>query len=140
MKLFFSASNAKFNNDKLEEFSVSGRATWDYRRLPLIHLQIRHLHLVEYDTSIIYRGFPLIQSRIQRVNFMSDLVTKLKFLVELHSTQFLSVVERVTILNSLILSKLWYILWIIPLIATDFKQLRSAAIQFLRRSIFPVIP
>ena len=47
---------------------------------------------------------------------------------------------RATVLNSLILSKLWYMLRITPLTATDFKQLRSVAMQFLRRrSIFAVI-
>jgi len=49
-------------------------------------------------------------------------------------------VGRATVLNSLILSKLWYMLRVTPLTATDFKQLRSVAIQFLQRSIFPVIP
>ena len=139
MKLFCSASNAKFNNDKVKAFSVSGRDTWDNWRLTLTRLQIRHLHSVEDDASIIYLGFPLIQSRIQRVNIMAGLVAKLKSSVELHATRSLSVVDRATFLNSLILSKLWYILRVTPLTGADFKQLRSVAIQFLRRSIFPVI-
>jgi hypothetical protein len=71
---------------------------------------------------------------------MGTLVTKIKLVTQLHSTRSLSVVGRATVLNSLILSKLWYILRVTPLTLADFKQLRSLAIQFLKKNIFPVIP
>lgn len=58
----------------------------------------------------------------------------------MHATRSLSVVGIAAVLNSLIVSKSWHILRVTPLTGADFKQLRSAAIQFLRQSIFPVIP
>lgn len=90
MELFYSASNAKFNNNKVEVFLISGRDTWDNWRFPLTRLQVRHLHSVD-DTFVIHPGSSLIQSRIQRINFMAGLVAKLKSSVELHATRSLSV-------------------------------------------------
>ncbi|KAK4519269.1 uncharacterized protein ATC70_009501 [Mucor velutinosus] len=140
MSRYCGASNAKFNYDKVEAFSVSGRDTWDIWETLLAQIHINHLHSVEDDVPLIYLGFPLVQSRLQRVNFMGSLVTKIKIATQIHSTRSLSVVGRATVLNSLLLSKLWYILRVTPLTLADFKQLRSLAIQFLRKNIFPVIP
>ena len=89
---------------------------------------------------MIYLGFPFIQSRIQRVNYVGSLLTKVQTAVQIHSTRSLSVVGKATVLNSLTLSKLWYILRVTPLKVEDFRQLRSLAIQFLWKNIFPVIP
>ena len=140
MNRYCGASNAKFNHDKVEAFSISGRDTWNIWEFPLSQINIKHLHSVEDDEPLIYLGFPLVQSRIQRVNFMCSLVTKIKTATQIHSTRSLSVVGRATVLNSLILSKLWYILRVTPLTLSDLKLLRSLAIQFLRKNIFPVIP
>lgn len=140
MSLYCAASNAKFNNDKVQAFSVSGRDTWETWAEPLTRLHIQHLHSVEDDVPLIYLGYPLIQSRIQRVNYVGTLTTKIQTAVQIHSTRSLSVVGRATVLNSLILSKLWYILRVTPLTIEDFRRLRSLAIQFLRKNIFPVIP
>jgi hypothetical protein len=85
--------------------------------------------------------FPLIQSRIQqRVNYVGFLLKKVKTADQIHSTRSLSVVGKATVLNSLILSKLWYILRVTPLTVEDIRLLRSLAIQFLWKNIFPVIP
>jgi hypothetical protein len=139
MSRYCAASNAKFNNDKVQAFSVSGRDTWDVWQEPLSQAQITHLHSVEDDEPLTYLGFPLVQSRIQRIHFMGALVTKIKTAIQIHSGRSLSVVGKATVLNSLLLSKLWHILRVTPLTQADFKQLRSLAIQFLRRNIFPVI-
>ncbi|KAK4510370.1 Vacuolar protein sorting-associated protein 70 [Mucor velutinosus] len=140
MSRYCAASNAKFNCDKVQAFSVSGRDTWDIWQVPLSHAHITHLHSVEDDEPLIYLGFPLVQSRIQRINFMGALTTKIKTAIQIHSARSLSVVGKATVLNSLLLSKLWYVLRVTPLTQPDVKQLRSLAIFFLRKNIFPVIP
>ncbi|CEP09128.1 hypothetical protein [Parasitella parasitica] len=134
------ASNAKFNHSKVQAFSVSGRDTWESWEAVLTSMNIMHLHSVKDADPLIYLSFPLIQSRLQRVNFVGALITKLKVAVQLHSTRSLSVVGRATVLNSLILTRIWYVLRVTPLTLADFQQLRSTAIQFLRKNIFPVIP
>ncbi len=67
-------------------------------------MHIKHLQSVEDNEPIIYLGFPLVQSRIQRISFMGLLNTKIKSAVQIHSTRSLSVVGKATVLNSLILS------------------------------------
>lgn len=47
---------------------------------------------------------------------------------------------KATIVNTLILSKCWYIFRVTPLTQQDLQQIISVAIQFLRKGIFPVIP
>lgn len=141
MSRYCSASNAKFNYDKVQAFSISDRDTWSTWESPLAQANIKHLHSVEDDEPLIYLGFPLVQSRIQRVNFVGTLASKIKIATQIHSTRSLSVVGRATVLNSLILSKLWYIiLRVTPLTQSDLLSLQSLAIQFLRKNIFPVIP
>ena len=77
MALYYRASNAKFNNDnKVQAFSVSGRDTWNKWNQELSRLQITHLYSVKDDESLIYLEFPLIQSRIQRVNYVEFLLKK----------------------------------------------------------------
>ncbi|KAK4519049.1 ELL domain-containing protein [Mucor velutinosus] len=103
-------------------------------------MDITHLHSVEDDKPLTYLGFPLVQSHIQRIHFMGTLVTKIKTAIQIHSGRTLSVVGKTTVLNTLLLSKLWYILRMTSLTQTDFKQLSSLAFQFLCRNIFPAIP
>jgi len=140
MTRYCSASNAKFNYNKVDAFSVSGRDTWDIWEAPLCAANIKHLHSVEDDEPLIYLGFPLVQSKVQRVNYVGALVTKIKTAIHIHSTRSLSVVGKATVLNSLLLSKLWYVLRVTPLTRLELQQLRSLAIQFLRKNIFPIIP
>lgn len=78
-------------------------------------MKIKHLNSFEDDTPLIYFGFFLIQNRIQRVNYMESLIIKTKVAIQVHLILFLSVVWRVTVMNSLTLSKLWYILRVTPL-------------------------
>jgi hypothetical protein len=140
MARYCSASNAKFNYDKVDAFSVSGRDTWNIWEGSLSAANINHLHSVEDDEPLIYLGFPLVQSKVQRVNYVGTLVTKIKTAMHIHSSRSLSVVGKATVLNSLLLSKLWYILRVTPLTRAELQQLRSPAIQFLKKNIFPIIP
>lgn len=71
-------SNAKVNYDKMEAFSVSGRDTWDVWERPLSAVNINHLHSVEGDKLLIcLQFFSLIQSKIQRVDFVASLVANI---------------------------------------------------------------
>ena len=68
------------------------------------------------------------------------IVDKLKAATTLHATRSLSVVGRATVVNTLLLSKCWYILRVTPLTQQDLHKITSVMIQFLRRGIFPAIP
>lgn len=140
MDTFCEASNAKFNFDKIEAFSLSGDNVWDYWQQPLELLKIDKLICADDPDPIIYLGFPMIQSTQQRRNYMGSVISKLKATANLHLSRSLSVVGKATILNSLLLSKCWYLLRVTPLTKQDLSQITSVAIQFCRSNIFPVIP
>lgn len=140
MDLFCRASNARFNYTKVEAFSVSGRDTSRFWHRPLTNMNIHHLHTAKDATPIIYLGFPLIQSTQQRLSYVNSLIGKLKQAIQIHSCRSLSVMGKATVVNTLILSKCWYIFRVTPLTEQDLQRITSVAIQFLKKGIFPVIP
>ncbi|KAL7313493.1 hypothetical protein PS15m_007235 [Mucor circinelloides] len=87
----------------MEAFSASARGAWDIWERPLSAVNINRLHPMEDDEPLIYLGFPLIQGKIQRVHCVASLVTKIKIATQIHSTRSLSVVDKATVLNSLLL-------------------------------------
>ncbi|EPB81367.1 hypothetical protein HMPREF1544_11916 [Mucor circinelloides 1006PhL] len=103
-------------------------------------MNITHLQTALDPTSLVYLGFPLIQSTIQRTNFMATLLGKLKKTLQPHASRSISVLGKATIVNTLLLSKCWYIFRVLPLTQKDLQQITSVAIQFLKKGIFPVIP
>jgi hypothetical protein len=56
---------------------------------------------------------------------------------EIYSQRQLCIRGRVVLANTLILSKLWYSLRIVPLPKHFFKQIRSIIYQFIMRGIKP---
>ena len=140
MDIFCRASNARFNYSKVDAFSISGRDTSRFWNPYLQDMRIQHLHTVNDPAPLIYLGFPLIQSTRQRATFVASFVQKLKLGLQVHRSRSLSVVGRATVVNTLLLSKCWYMLRVTPLTQHDFQQITSVAIQFLRPGIFPAIP
>jgi hypothetical protein len=97
--------------------------------------------ITENDPNpIIYLGFPMIQSTQQRANFVGSFITKLRAAVQPHLSRTLSVVGKATVVNSLILSKCWYLFRVTPLTNNEIQQITSVALQFCRKGIFPLIP
>ncbi|KAL9555023.1 hypothetical protein PS6_003111 [Mucor atramentarius] len=67
----------------MEAFSASARGAWDIWERPLSAVNINR--------------------KIQRVHCVASLVTKIKIATQIHSTRSLSVVDKATVLNSLLL-------------------------------------
>ncbi|KAI9361390.1 hypothetical protein BD770DRAFT_310425, partial [Pilaira anomala] len=139
MDLFCQASNAKFNFNKIEAFTLSGHNSWNYWQQALEALQIHKLVSATDPEPVIYLGLPMIQSVRQRTNFVHSMVQKLKTALQPHLSRSLSVVGKATVLNSLILSKCWYIFRVTPLTQKDLKLLTSVGIQFCKVQTFPAI-
>ncbi|CEP13066.1 hypothetical protein, partial, partial [Parasitella parasitica] len=140
MDLFCRASNARFNYSKVEAFSISGRDTRSFWSRSLAAMNINHLQISTDPHPLIYLGFPLIQSTLQRNTFVRSFISKLKQTTISHSCRSLSIVGRATVVNTLLLSKCWYFFRVTPLSSQELNQIKSVAIQFLKRGIFPVIP
>ncbi|KAG1049071.1 hypothetical protein G6F43_008584 [Rhizopus delemar] len=127
LNLYAKASNAKVNFNKTEAVSLSGSRLCYQRiwRTPLLQQQIHSWHDSSSREPVIYLGFPLHSSIAQRDTYLTSLLSKITTGMQLHSHRSLSVRGRVTILNSLILSKLWHVLRILSVSKLFFKKLKS---------------
>jgi hypothetical protein len=71
---------------------------------------------------------------------MARLLENLRTSIKICNTRSLSVVGKATVLNSLLLSKYWYLIRVTSLPINDIQTIVSIATQYLRKGIFPVIP
>ncbi|KAG0821536.1 hypothetical protein G6F18_012154 [Rhizopus arrhizus] len=108
-------------------------------RIPLLQYQIHSWHDSSSSRSIIYLGFPLHFSVTQRDTYLDALLSKIDTRCQLHSHRFLSVRGRVTIMNSLILSKLWHVLRVFSVPKSFFRKLQFHISGFISARRFPRI-
>ncbi|KAK4518914.1 uncharacterized protein ATC70_009140 [Mucor velutinosus] len=140
LDVYCNATNAKINYNKVEAISLSGQNTWSYWQARLSEMNITKFTSNKDSNPVIYLGFPLLQSVQQREVFIGGLVDNLRTATKIHSVRSLSVVGKATVLNSLILSKCWYVLRVTPFAQSNVQAIQSICTKFLRKGIFPVIP
>ncbi|KAG0890567.1 hypothetical protein G6F36_013252 [Rhizopus arrhizus] len=141
LHLYSKASNAKVNFNKTKAFALSGSRSCYHRiwRTPLLQQQIHSWHDGSSSQPIIYLGFPLHSSIAQRDAYLTSLLSRLETSLQLHSHRSLSFRGRVTILNSLILSKLWHVLRILSVPKRFFLRLQSQISGFVSAKKTPRI-
>ncbi|KAG0782877.1 hypothetical protein G6F21_010864 [Rhizopus arrhizus] len=139
IEVYSRSSNARINYNKVETISLSGRDHSSYWGRDLTDMNIPRIHLPTNPDPIVYLGFPLIQSSLQRRTFMSQFTNKIKQIALLHSTRSLSILGRATIVNSLILSMCWYLFRVTPITKADISKIRSVVSKFMNQGIFPRI-
>jgi hypothetical protein len=88
---------------------------------------------------VIYLGYPLYTSTAQRDSYLAALLRKINTACVLHSHRSLSVRGRATIINSLILSKLWHVLRLTSVPRAFLEKVKSVVSAFLTRRMFPRI-
>lgn len=80
------ASNARINYHKVESIFMFDRDHSRYWVGSLAELEILSIYLPSNPQSVLYLGFLLIQSRIQREAFMTQFITRMHQQIILHST------------------------------------------------------
>jgi hypothetical protein len=129
LQLYGSASNAKVNLNKTVAFPMS-----NYFDIPLkTHLSTLDIQWHD-DTSpeaLIYLGFPLFFGKQQQDLFWSKVFAKVKAGIDIHSARSLSVLGRATIVNALLLSRLWHLAWVVPFPTKFLDKVRQAVIKFV---------
>ncbi|KAG0848498.1 hypothetical protein G6F17_011598 [Rhizopus arrhizus] len=130
------ASNAKLNLGKTEAFSLSGcpNPTWQYF---LSTQGITTWHDHNSTSAIRYLGFPIYSSIARRNAFVNELTLKIQRACALQSQRNLSFRGRVTVMNTLIYSKLWYVLRLLSVPQPDLQKFASIGYQFVTQSVFP---
>ncbi|KAG1532813.1 hypothetical protein G6F51_012925 [Rhizopus arrhizus] len=118
---YAAASNARLNISKTEAFSLSGRSS------------------LQWQEFLQEQGFVFSSSNSQRDQYLGSLVQKIQNACNIHSQRQLSYRGRVTVLNSLIYSKLWYVLRLLPVPIKVLDKITSIGYQFVTKGLFPKI-
>ncbi|KAG1298643.1 hypothetical protein G6F66_001534 [Rhizopus arrhizus] len=140
ISIYSNASNALLNFGKTEAFSLSGSTLPLWRTyLQQLSPPITSWHDKSALSPLIYLGYPVYSSVTQRNQFVDQLLTKVKLSCQIHSQRSLSIRGRMTVLNTLIYSKLWHVLGVVPLTTTQLASFRSLGSAFLNNYRFPRI-
>lgn len=132
------ASNASLNYHKTEALSLSGKPHPQWQELLASH-SISTWHDRSSPSPLRYLGFQLYSNLTQRNFAFTTLLQSLRNICHLYMQRNLSLRGRVTVINTLIFSKLWHVLRLSPLTQAQFQQLRSLASSFINQRIFPKI-
>ncbi|KAL7332845.1 hypothetical protein PS15p_212253 [Mucor circinelloides] len=84
-----------------------------------------------------YLGYPIWFSNHQRDVYVSELIGKVNSAVEIFSNRQVSLYGKANIANTMILSKLWHVIRIVPLPLDVLKQVKSIIYQFVMSGLFP---
>ncbi|KAG0822606.1 hypothetical protein G6F19_011268 [Rhizopus arrhizus] len=138
MSQYSNVSNAKFNQDKTEAFSLSGtpNESWKY----LLHQQrITIYHTDRSPEPFRYLGFHIMYTTSQRRFLQDKLITTVKDQVQVYSQRQISLRGRATIMNTLILTKVWYCLRLLQPTQSFFNELRKIIYAFVWQSKRPLV-
>ena len=138
IETYAQASNAKLNYNKSQAFSLSGSPLPDWSSILANH-QITSWHDRNSPMPLIYLGFPICFSKTQQNRYVEQLQDKVQKACDIHSQRQLSVRGRATVLNSLLYSKLWHVLRLLPLTQQQLSKFRSIGHAFLTHRSFPKI-
>ncbi|KAI7899274.1 uncharacterized protein BX663DRAFT_522050, partial [Cokeromyces recurvatus] len=141
LSLYSLASNARINYNKTEVISLSGSSSiYDTCWRTALHSHgISAWHDCRSSLPVVYLGFPLCSSTKQRDSFLDKILSNIKIACDIHRLRLLSVRGRSTVLNSLILSKLWHVLRVLSVPASFFKSVQSIISNFINFRIFPKV-
>ncbi|SAL96422.1 hypothetical protein [Absidia glauca] len=130
MHQYSTLSNAKFNHHKTEAFSLNGRCDDRWSRL-LLHHSIAIYHHRDSPAPFRYLGFSIGYTKDHQQQILSTLLANVRKQVGIYSTRNLSIKGKVTVLHSLILSKIWYCLRILVAPQSFFKTLAGICRAFV---------
>jgi hypothetical protein len=69
--------------------------------------------------------------REQATTFWNKILGKIKTGINMHSSRSLSVLGRATVVNALILSRLWHLVWVTPFPSSFLSKIRQAITRFV---------
>jgi len=133
---YMQASNALLNYHKTIATSLSGRPSTAWQSLLTSH-GITAWHDRTSSTPLIYLGYPICSSHTQRNFAYQQLYNTINTATQIHSQRHLSIRGRVTVLNSLIYSRLWHVMRLTTFTKAQLLSLRSLGTTFVNQRTFP---
>ncbi|CAO3600825.1 unnamed protein product [Absidia cylindrospora] len=138
MTAYTQVSNAHFNQHKTEAFSLSGTQDDDWQRILESHDITNFYHRFSL-TPFKYLGFRMCYTPKQRQLVCQNLLQTVTTQINIYSQRRLSIKGRTTIMNSLILSKVWYALRILVAPASFFSSLQRLISRFINGAKHPFL-
>ncbi|GAN07262.1 hypothetical protein MAM1_0154c06757 [Mucor ambiguus] len=138
MANYSAVSNAKFNEDKSEAFSLSGRRSSAWVRA-FEEMNVHTYYHHGSGAAFRYLGLYFAYSHAQRVQTEEMLLNSVKTQCRIYGQRQLSILGRVTIVNSLILSKVWYSLRMLRPTKRFLEKVKSCVYQFVWQKKCPLI-
>ena len=129
---YMSASNASLNYNKTQALSLSGRSSPSWISFLQTH-GISSWHDKSALQPLIYLGYAICSSANQRAYYANSLISMLRSSCQLHSIRPLTFRGRVTVINSLLYSKLWHAIRLFTFSQAEIKQLQQLAASFINR-------
>lgn len=130
---YAAVSNASLNYHKTQALSLSGalHTSWI---AGLRAANISSWHDNTTSSPIIYLGYPICLSPLQRGSFVNSLLARLCDLCRLHSTHNVAFRGRVTVLNSLLFSSVWHVARLFPFSVADMRKLQQLGASFVNHN------
>lgn len=138
LDLYSSISNAKFNQEKTEAFSLNGKEDEIWKEF----LEADHVgayHSYKSIGAFRYLGYQMIYTAQQRGYVQQQLLGKIKTMINIYSQRQLSLRGRATVMNTLILSKLWYVLRVFLPTRCFFKELQQMIYRYVWKNKRPLV-
>lgn len=136
MNQYAAVSNARFNDTKTEAFFLNGRVDEIWKN-QLTEMGVTKMYHQGSSSNLRYLGFYIPFSTSQRHGIEQQLLSTIKTQCHIYSQRQLSILGKVTITNSLILSKLWYCLRLLRPTQAFFSSVRSLIYQFIWKKQCP---
>ncbi|SAM00096.1 hypothetical protein [Absidia glauca] len=131
--------NAKLNFSKSVALTLTGQAPPPLLKTHLAAHGITRWYSQDDPDPLIYLGIPVLYNRRQRNTFMDKLTLTVKHHTGIHRSRQLSILCQATVLNTLVLYKIWHSLRFLPVSHQQLQCLRSVLVQFTSRQNFPAI-
>lgn len=134
---YSAVSNALFNKSKTEAFALSGTINTEWTQT-LASANITTVYDKHSPTAFRYLGYQLCYTTTQRTQAEQQLIDLVQTQLAIYSRRQLSLRGRVTIMNTLILSKLWYCLRILNPAQSFFTRLKSLVYRYVWANKHPL--
>ncbi|KAG2189846.1 hypothetical protein INT46_009977 [Mucor plumbeus] len=127
------ACNALLNYGKTQALSLSGAQHPTWQTFLQDH-GITHWHDKTAPDPLIYLGYAICSSPFQCASHAQTIIANLKKQCQIYTARSLTYRGKVTIMNSLIYSKLWHMIRLFSFSQSEFHQLQQIAASFINNN------
>jgi hypothetical protein len=135
---FSKASNAKFNQSKIEAFSLNGNQDEGWKTF-LQQYNISNYHTNRSPEPFRYLGFYMVYTTVQRDYIQDKLIATVNDQITRYSVNQISLRGRTTVINTLVMTKIWYVLRLFQPTQAFLQKMKSLMYNYVWRKKYPLV-